>query len=115
MIRLHDDLSSGNAYKVRLLLTQLKIPFRRINYNIDKGETRTPEFLAKNSNGRVPLLELAPACFLAESNAILCYLAEETWLMPTDRLQRAEVMQWLFFEQYSHEPNIATVRYWITH
>jgi glutathione S-transferase len=115
MIRLHDDLSSGNAYKVRLLLTQLKIPFQRIDYDIDKGETRTPEFLAKNPNGRVPLLELAPACFLAESNAILCYLAEETGFMPTDRLQRAEVMQWLFFEQYSHEPNIATVRYWITH
>jgi len=115
MIRLHDNLSSGNAYKVRLLLTQLQIPFQRVKYDIDKGETRTAEFLAKNPNGRVPLLELAPGRFLAESNAMLCYLAEATRFMPNDRLQRGEVMQWLFFEQYSHEPNIATVRYWITH
>ena len=112
MYRLHDNMSSGNAYKVRLLLTQLGIPFERIEYDVDKAETRTPEFLAKNPNGRIPVLELAPGRFLPESNAILCYLAEDTHFMPADRLQRAHVMQWLFFEQYNHEPNVATVRFW---
>jgi glutathione S-transferase len=115
MYRLHDNMSSGNAYKVRLLLTQLGISFERIDYDVDKAETRTPEFLAKNPNGRIPVLELSPGRFLPESNAILCYLAEDTHFMPADRLQRAHVMQWLFFEQYNHEPNIATVRFWITH
>jgi glutathione S-transferase len=115
MYRLHDNLSSGNAYKVRLLLTQLGIPFERIEYDIDNWATRTPEFLGMNPNGRVPLLELAPGRFLAESNAILCYLAEDTRFLPADRFQRGQSMQWLFFEQYSHEPNVATVRYWITH
>jgi glutathione S-transferase len=115
MYRLHDNMSSGNAYKVRLLLSQLSIPFERIEYDVDHGETRTLEFLEKNPNGRIPLLELAPGRFLAESNAILCYLAEDTHFLPADRLQRAQVMQWLFFEQYSHEPNVATVRYWVTH
>ena len=115
MYRLHDNLSSGNAYKVRLMLSQLGIAFERIDYDIDRAETRTPEFLAKNPNGRIPLLELSPGRFLPESNAILCYLAEDTQFMPADRLQRAQVMQWLFFEQYNHEPNIATVRFWITH
>lgn len=115
MYRLHDNLSSGNAYKVRLLLSQLSLPFQRIEYDVDKAETRTPEFLSLNPNGRIPLLELAPGRCLAESNAILCYLAEDTHFIPADRLQRAQCMQWLFFEQYSHEPNIATVRFWITH
>ncbi len=115
MYRLHDNLSSGNAYKVRLMLSQLGIPFERIEYDVDRNETRTPEFLKKNPNGRIPLLELTANRFLAESNAILCYLAEDTHFLPADRLQRAQVMQWLFFEQYSHEPNVATVRYWITH
>jgi len=115
MLRLHDNQSSGNAYKVRLLLTQLGIPFERVEYDIDRAETRTPEFLARNPNGRIPLLELAPGRYLAESNAILCYLAEGTAFLPADRFERAQVMQWLFFEQYSHEPNIATIRFWITH
>jgi glutathione S-transferase len=115
MYRLHDNLASGNAYKVRLLLSQLSIPFERIDYDIDRAETRTPAFLEKNPNGRIPLLELAPGRFLAESNAIHCYLADGTHFLPADRLQRAQAMQWLFFEQYSHEPNIATVRFWITH
>jgi glutathione S-transferase len=115
MYRLHDNMSSGNAYKVRLLLTQLGIPFERIEYDVDKAETRTAEFLAFNPNGRIPVLEIAPGRCLPESNAILCYLAEDTHFMPADRLQRAHVMQWLFFEQYNHEPNVATVRYWITH
>ena len=115
MYKLHDNLPSGNAYKVRLLLTQLGIPFERIDYDTDNGETRTPAFLAMNPNGRIPVLELGPGRWLAESNAILCYLADDTHFLPADRLQRAQVMQWLFFEQYSHEPNVATPRFWITH
>ena len=115
-LRLHDNLSSGNGYKVRLLLTQLGLPFERIEYDIDRGATRTPEYLARvNANGRIPVLEIAPDFRLAESGAILCYLAEGTPFWPNDRRQRAEVLQWLFFEQYSHEPNVATPRYWITH
>jgi len=115
MLRLHDYLPSGNGYKVRLLLTQLGLAFERINYDIDRGETRTPQFLRKNPNGRVPVLELEEGRFLAESDAILVYLAEGTPLLPQDRFARAQVLQWLLFEQYSHEPNIATLRYWITH
>ncbi len=115
MYRLYDFLPSGNGYKVRLLLTQLAIPFELILLDITKGETRTPEFLAKNVNGRIPLLEIASDVYLAESNAILMYLGEETAFLPQDRLAKARVLQWLFFEQYSHEPNIATSRFWLTH
>jgi glutathione S-transferase len=115
MLRLHDNLSSGNGFKVRLLLAQLGRPYQRIEYDIDQRETRTPAFLAKNPNGRIPLLELDDGGFLAESNAILWYLAEGTPFLPDDRRRRAEALQWMCFEQYSHEPNIATVRYWITH
>ena len=115
MLRLHDNLTSGNGFKVRLLLAQLGIPYQRIEYDIDRRETRTPEFLAKNPNGRIPLLELEDGSFLAESNAILWYLADGTSFLPEDRRARAEVLQWMFFEQYNHEPNIATVRFWITH
>lgn len=115
MLRLYDYLASGNGYKVRLLLHQLGIPFERIQMDIDKGETRTPEFLAKNPNGRIPVLETERGEFLAESNAILFYLSEGTPYLPADRRQRAQVLQWMCFEQYSHEPNIATVRYWLTH
>ena len=115
-MRLHDHLSSGNGYKVRLLLTQLGLLFERIEYDVDKGETRTPEFLARvNANGRIPVLEVEPGFLLAESDAILFYLAEGTPFLPDDRRLRAEALQWLFFEQYSHEPNVATPRYWITH
>jgi len=114
MVRLHDNLTSGNCYKVRLLLTRLGIPFTRVEYDIDRGETRTSEFLRKNLNGRVPVLELEDGRFLAESNAILIYLAEGTAFLPAERFERALVLQWLFFEQYSHEPNIATLRHWIT-
>lgn len=115
MYRLYDFLPSGNGYKVRLLLTQLEIPFERVEVNILEGETRTPEFLAKNSNGRIPVLELQPNQFLSESNAILFYLSEGTRYLPDDHLERAQVMQWLFFEQYSPEPNIATSRFWISY
>jgi len=112
MLRLYDYWESGNCYKVRLLLTQLGEPFERIPVDILKQETRTAEFLAKNPNHRVPLLEWPDGRRLAESNAMLCYLAEGTRFMPDDRWERAQVMQWLFFEQYSHEPYIAVVRFW---
>ncbi|MGB9382181.1 glutathione S-transferase family protein [Candidatus Binatus sp.] len=115
MIRLYDYLISGNGYKVRLLLTQLAIPFKRIELNITKGETRTPEFLRKFPNGRIPAVELDDGKLLFESNAIITYFAEGTPLMPADRFQRAQVLQWLFFEQYSHEPYIASVRYLVMH
>ncbi len=114
MYKLYDFLPSGNGYKVRLLLTQLQIPFELIELNIINGETRNPEFLAKNSNGKIPLLEIAPNKFLSESNAILYYLSQETAYFTQDKYQQGQIMQWLFFEQYSHEPNIATPRYWIS-
>ena len=114
-MRLYDFLESGNGYKVRLALHQLGIPFERVEMDIVAGATRTPGFLEKNPNGRIPTLELPDGTFLAESNAILFYLADGTPLLPTDRLERAQVLQWMFFEQYSHEPNIATSRYWLHH
>jgi len=115
MYRLYDYLPSGNGYKVRLLLTQLGVAFELIELDIVKGESRTSGFLAKNPNGRIPTLEVESGVFLPESNAILFYLAEGTAFFPTDRLARAQVLQWMCFEQYSHEPNIATVRFWLQH
>lgn len=115
MYRLYDFLPSGNGYKVRLLLTQLQIPFEYIEMDILQGATRTPEFLAKNPNGRIPVLELEPNIFLSESNAILNYLAEGTELGSNDRIEKARILQWMFFEQYSHEPYIATSRFWFQH
>ena len=112
MLRLYDYLESGNGYKVRLLLHQLGVPFERVELDITRGATRTPEFLARNPNGRIPTLELEDGSFLPESNAILWYLAEGTRFLPDERLGRAQVLQWMFFEQYSHEPNIATLRFW---
>ena len=112
MLRLYDNLISGNGYKVRLLLTQLGLPFERVETNIFKGESRTPEFLARNPNGRIPTLRLEDGSYLAESNAILCYLAEDGAFWPAERRARAETLQWLFFEQYSHEPYIAVLRFW---
>ena len=115
MVRLYDYLESGNGYKIRLLLTQLRVPFERIELNITKGETRTPEFLRKFPNGRIPAIELDDGKLLFESNAIISYFADGTPFMPADRFQRAQVLQWLFFEQYSHEPYIASVRYLVMH
>lgn len=112
MYKLYDFLPSGNSYKIRLLLNLLEIPFERIDINILAGEARNPEFLAKNPNGKIPLLEIAIDKFLAESNAILYYLSQKTDYFPQDNYAQAQVMQWLFFEQFSHEPNIATARYW---
>jgi glutathione S-transferase len=115
MLRLYDFPDSGNGYKVRLLLHRLAIPFELVEVDILKGETRTPDFLARNPNGRIPVLELDDGTCLPESNAILAYLAEGTPYLPDTRLDRARVLQWMFFEQYSHEPNIATVRFWLKH
>lgn len=115
MYKLYDFLPSGNGYKVRLLLTQLRIPFELIPIDILKGESRTPEFLEKNPNGRIPVLEIEPEVYLSESNAILFYLSQGTAFMPIDRLEQTRVMQWMCFEQYSHEPYIATSRFWLTH
>ena len=103
--------TSGNCYKVQLLLEQIGRPYRWIEIDSTTGATRTPEYLARNPNGKVPLLELDDGRRLAESNAILCYLAEGTPLLPTDAWQRAEMLQWLFCEQYSHEPCVAVARF----
>jgi glutathione S-transferase len=115
MIRLHDDLPSGNGYKVRLLLHQLGIPFELILKSTARGETRTAEFLRMNPNGRIPLVETSPGQYLAESGAILFYYAEGTPFLPSDRWERAQVLQWMFFEQYSHEPYVAVARAWLNY
>jgi glutathione S-transferase len=114
-MRVYDHLDSGNGYKVRLLLTQLGIPFERTEVDIMHGQSRTKEFLQKNLNGRIPVLETDEGEYLPESNAILFYLSEGTSFLPEGRFERAQVLQWMFFEQYSHEPNIATVRHWLKH
>jgi glutathione S-transferase len=116
MLKLYGMTGSGNCYKPALLMRQLGLDFQWQEVSTLDGETRTPEFLARNPNGKVPLLEITDngeTRALAESNAMLCYLAEGTAFMPEDRWPRAQVMQWLFFEQYSHEPYVATVRFWV--
>ena len=115
MLRLYDNHLSGNGYKPRLLLAHLGRTYERIEVDILKGETRTPEFLARNRNGRIPVLELEDGMCIAESNAILFYLAEGSQFLPFDTLSRAVTLQWLFFEQYSHEPCIAVARHWMQH
>jgi glutathione S-transferase len=115
VITLYDYLDSGNGYKVRLLLTQLGIQYRYVELDIMRGETRTPEFLAKNPDGRIPLLELEDGRYLAQSDAILWYLADGSALLPGERFERAQVLQWMFFEQYSHEPYVATPRFIMRH
>jgi glutathione S-transferase len=114
-MHLFDYLDSGNGYKARLLLAQLGLEYRWTELDIDAGKTRTPEFLKRNLNGRIPTLELDDGTNLAESNAILWYLAEGTPFVPGDRLGRAQALQWMFFEQYSHEPYVATPRYLVKH
>ena len=111
--RLYDYLPSGNGYKVRLVLRQLGLAYELVELDIKRGETRTPEFLAKNPNGRIPLLEIPGHGYLAESHAIINYLAEGSALVPADRLDRARMWQWLCFEQYNLEPSIGTARFWI--
>ena len=110
MITLYGMGDSGNCYKPRLLLAKLGIAFRHVEVNSLDGSTRKPDFLAKNPNGKVPLLETEDGRHLAESNAMLLYLAEGTRFLPRDRFERALVYQWLFFEQYSHEPAVAVRR-----
>lgn len=112
MLELYDDPLSGNGYKARLMMAFLGMPYRYRRVDIFKRETRTPAFLALNPNGRIPLLILEDGSTLSESNAILCYLADGTDWLPTERLARARVLSWMFFEQYSHEPNVATLRFW---
>jgi glutathione S-transferase len=114
MYTLYSMQRSGNSYKVRMALAQLRIPYRLVEVDILRGESRTPEFLAKNPNGQVPLLEVAPNRYLAESNAILWYVAGGTPLAPDNRIDRAEALQWMFFEQHSIEPNIGAAYFWLT-
>jgi len=115
MLRLYDFHDSGNGYKVRLLLAMLGIVYDYVEVDILAGETRTPAFLEKNPIGRIPVLEFDDGRCLAESDAILFHLAEGTPLLPADRFDRARVLQWMFFEQYSHEPYIAVCRFWLKH
>lgn len=110
---LHDSALSGNAWKVRLLLSHLGLPFRRVTYALPEGRTRLPEFLARNPIGKVPVLELPSGEALFESNAILCHLAEGTPYMPEASLDRARVLQWLFFEQAEAVKPLAGARFWI--
>ena len=110
---LHEYAPSGNCYKVRLTAAHLGIPLERRNYDIMKGETRTPDYLAKvSANGRIPVLQDNNR-FLAESNAACFYLADGSALVPEDKYDRADMLRWMFWEQYNHEPNIATVRFWL--
>jgi glutathione S-transferase len=113
MLTLYSMQRSGNSYKARLALSQLRTRYRLIEVDILKGESRTPEFLAKNPNGQVPLLEVGPGRYLAESNAILWYVAGGSKLAPEDRVDRAEALQWMFFEQHSLEPNIGAAYFWL--
>ena len=114
MLLLHQMQISGNCYKVRLAARQLGIPIALKEYPVLAGETRKAPFLAKNPNGRVPLLEFEDGRCLAESDAILWYLSEGTDLQPTDKWGRAQALSWMFFEQYSHEPYVAVARFWLT-
>jgi glutathione S-transferase len=113
MPTLYQDPRSGNCYKVVLTAAYLGIPLKTVDIDVVSGFTRTPAFLAKNPNGRVPALELDDGRILPESNAITWYLAEGSPLIPSDRFARAQMLQWMFFEQYSHEPYIAVARFWM--
>jgi len=115
MPTLHQMHISGNCYKIRLLARQLGIALTLRDYGLHDGSTRVPDFLAKNPNGRVPMLELDDGRFLPESGAILWYLAEGTRFIPDDAWARAQMLQWMFFEQYSHEPYIAVARFWLAY
>lgn len=109
---LHEYAPSGNCYKIRLTAAHLGIPLERRSYDIMKGETRTPEFLARiNANGRIPVLQIGER-LLAESNAACFFLARGSALIPPDRFDEADMLRWMFWEQYNHEPNIATLRFW---
>jgi glutathione S-transferase len=110
---LHEYSASGNCYKIRLTAARLGLELERREYDILKGETRTPEFLATvNANGRIPVLEVGER-YIPESNAACFYLADGSALVPEDRFERADMLRWMFFEQYNHEPNVATLRFWL--
>jgi glutathione S-transferase len=110
---LHEYAASGNCYKVRLTAALLALPVERREYDILKGETRTADFLANvNANGRIPVLQVGER-FIPESNAACFYLADGSPLVPQDRFDRADMLRWMFFEQYNHEPNVATLRFWL--
>jgi glutathione S-transferase len=112
---LHEYAQSGNCYKIRLTAAHLGLLLERREYDILKGETRTPEFLAEvNPNGRIPVLQVNDR-FIPESNAACFYLAEGSPLVPDDRFDRADMLRWMFFEQYNHEPNVATMRFWLAY
>ncbi len=117
-LTLHEDPCSGNCYKIRLTAALLGMPLTTRSYDITKGETRTPEFLAQvNANGRIPVLQIgegADARFLPESNAACWYLAHGSALIPAERFAQADMLRWMFFEQYNHEPNVATLRFWLS-
>ncbi len=117
-LTLHEDPRSGNCYKIKLTAALLGLPLATRAYDITKGETRTSEFLATvNANGRIPVLQIgegADARFLPESNAACWYLAHDSALIPADRFAQADMLRWMFFEQYNHEPNVATLRYWLS-
>ena len=116
-LTLHEDPRSGNCYKIKLTAALLGLPLETRAYDIMKGETRTPEFLAQvNANGRIPVLQIdkgETAEFLPESNAACWYLAHGSSLIPQDRFAQADMLRWMFFEQYNHEPNVATLRFWL--
>jgi glutathione S-transferase len=110
---LHEDARSGNCYKIRLTAALLGLPLERKFYDIMAGETRTPEFLANvNANGRIPVLQVGDK-LLPESNAACWYLADGSALIPADSWDRADMLRWMFWEQYNHEPTLATMRFWI--
>lgn len=112
---LHEYSASGNCYKVRLTAAHLGLPLERREYDILKGETRTPSFLAEvNPNGRIPVLQVGDR-FIPESNAACFYLADGSELIPEDRFDRADMLRWMFFEQYNHEPKFATMRFWLAY
>ena len=113
MIRLYDYLPSGNGYKVRLVLKDLAVPYELVELDIKKGATRTPEYLAKNPNGRIPMVEVPGKGRLVESHAIISFLAQGSRLVPADAWGQARMWQWLCFEQYNLEPNIGTARFWL--
>ena len=110
-LKIYGDSRSGNCYKLQLLCSEMEIPCHWQEVDILAGDTRTPEFLSMNANGKIPLLALPDGRYLAESNAILCFLADGSDFFGHDAFSRAEILQWMFFEQYSHEPFIATSRF----
>ena len=116
-LTLHEDPRSGNCYKIKLTAALLGLPLETRAYDIMKGETRTPAFLAQvNANGRIPVLQIGAGAgtrFLPESNAACWFLAHGSQLIPADRFAQADMLRWMFFEQYNHEPNLATLRFWL--